>query len=131
MILPTTYFVYLTASIVVTVWVARTLHTHGRVFLVTSFHGNERIADAVNDLLVVGFYLVNFGYVALALKYGARPTNLPESIEFLATKIGLVMVILGAMHCLNLLVFARISKHRLTYSNSGESPFRTAAPDDF
>jgi hypothetical protein len=131
MILTTTYFVYLAASIAVTVWVARTLHTRGRVFLVTSFHGNERIADAVNDLLVVGFYLVNFGYVALALKYGARPTNLHESIEFLATKIGLVMVILGAMHCFNLLVFARISKHRLTNSTSGESPFRTAALNDF
>ena len=65
--LTTTYFVYLAASIVVTVWVARTLHTRGRIFLVTSFHGNERIADAVNDLLVVGFYLVNFGFVALAL----------------------------------------------------------------
>ena len=131
MILTTTYFVYLAASIAVTVWVARTLHTRGRVFLVTSFHGNERIADAVNDLLVVGFYLVNFGYVALALNYGTRPTNLPESIEFLATKIGLVMIILGAMHCLNLLVFARISKHRLTNSTSSESPFRTVAPDDF
>ena len=116
MILTTTYFVYLAASIVVTVWVARTLHTRGRIFLVTSFHGNERIADAVNDLLVVGFYLVNFGYVTLALKYGTRPSNLHESIEFLATKIGLVMVILGVMHCLNLVVFMLISKHHLNSS---------------
>ena len=132
MILPTTYFVYLTASIVITVWVARTLHTRGRIFLVTSFHGNERIADAVNDLLVVGFYLINFGYVALALKYGARPSNLLESIEFLATKIGLVMIILGAMHCFNLVVFARISTHRprrAHRSPSGESPFRPAVDD--
>jgi len=131
MILTTTYFVYLAASIVVTVWVARTLHTRGRIFLVTSFHGNERIADAVNDLLVVGFYLVNFGYVTLALKYGTRPSNLHESIEFLATKIGLVMIILGAMHCFNLVVFTQISKHRLANSTSDESPFRTTAWDDF
>ncbi|MDP6467011.1 MAG: hypothetical protein QF918_04705 [Pirellulaceae bacterium] len=131
MILTATYFVYLTASIVVTMWVARTLYTRGRIFLVTSFHGNESIADAVNDLLVVGFYLINFGYVALALKYGTRPTNLHESIEFLATKIGLVMIILGAMHCFNLLVFTRISKHRVPNSISGESPFRVAAVDDY
>ncbi len=112
MILPSTYFVYLAASIVITVWVARTLHSHGRIFLVTSFHGNERLADAVNDLLVVGFYLINFAYVALALKYGMKPTNLQQSIEFLATKIGLVLVILGAMHCFNLIVFTHISRHR-------------------
>ena len=131
MILTTTYFFYLATSIVVTVWVARTLHTQGRIFLVTSFHGNERIADAVNDLLVVGFYLINFGYVALALKYGTKPTNLPESIEFLATKIGLVMIILGAMHCFNLVVFTRISRHRLSRTSSGESPFRRASFDEF
>jgi len=130
MILTTTYFVYLAASIVVTVWVAKTLHTRGRIFLVTSFHGNERIADAVNDLLVVGFYLVNFSYVTLALKYGAKPTNLQESIEFLATKIGLVMVILGAMHCFNLLVFTRISRHHLSKATSVESPFRGSAVSD-
>ena len=130
MLLPSTYFVYLAASIVVTVWVARALHTRGRIFLVTSFHGNERIADAVNDLLVVGFYLINFGYVTLALKYGAKPTTLQASIEFLATKIGLVMVILGAMHCFNLVVFTRISSHLLRRSPHGESPFRVAA-DDF
>lgn len=127
MILPTTYFVYLTASIAITVWVARTLHSRGRIFLVTSFHGNHRIADAVNDLLVVGFYLINFGYVALALKYGAKPTNLHESIEFLATKIGLVMVILGLMHCFNLVVFARISTRRPRRGATSESPFRAAA----
>lgn len=132
MILPSTYFVYLAASIVVTVWVARTLHTRGRVFLVTSFHGNQHIADAVNDLLVVGFYLVNFGYVALALKYGAKPTNIHTSIEFLATKIGLVMIILGTMHCFNLVVFTRISTHRPRRphrSNSGESPWGAAVND--
>ena len=128
MILTSTYFAYLAASIIVTVWVARTLHTRGRVFLVTSFHGNERIADAVNDLLVVGFYLINFGYVALALKYGTKPTSLNQSIEFLATKIGLVLIILGGMHCFNLLVFARISQHLLHRGGAGQSPF--AAPSD-
>ena len=60
------YAVYLTISLLVTVWVARTLHKNGRVFLVEAFHGNAELADSVNHLLVVGFYLVNLGYVALA-----------------------------------------------------------------
>ena len=40
------------------------------MFLVDVFHGNESLADSVNHLLVVGFYLINFGYVSLALKLG-------------------------------------------------------------
>ena len=66
----TTYLSYLTISIALTVWVARTLHKNGRIFLVDSFLGNEKLADSVNHLLVVGFYLINIGYVTLALKYG-------------------------------------------------------------
>ncbi len=53
-----TYVVYLLLSIALTVWVARTLFKNGRIFLVDVFHGNEALADSVNHLLVVGFYLI-------------------------------------------------------------------------
>ena len=52
-----TYSIYMPLTIVLTVWVAKTLFTNGRVFLVDIFHGNEILADSVNKLLVVGFYL--------------------------------------------------------------------------
>lgn len=109
MSMPVTYAVYLFISGFVTVVVAHVLHKRGRVFLVRTFQ-NEKLADSVNDLLVVGFYLINFGYVTLALKYGEKPADLTESIEFLATKIGLVLVILGVMHFGNLAIFTRISR---------------------
>src|SRR5438034_8207734 len=60
-----TYLVYLGISVAMTVWVARTLHKNGRIFLVESFLGKEALADSVNHLLVVGFYLINIGFVTL------------------------------------------------------------------
>lgn len=110
MFLATTYFVYLGISTALTVWVARTLHRRGRVFIVDAFSGDEKVADSVNDLLVVGFYLLNLGYIALVLKYGDKPTTLAESIEFLSTKIGLVLMILGTMHFANLLVLGGLRR---------------------
>jgi hypothetical protein len=65
-----TYVLYLALSIGLTIWVARTLSRSGRVFLADVFHGSEKLADAVNHLLVVGFYLVNLGFVALWLRGG-------------------------------------------------------------
>src|SRR6202012_1423895 len=70
-----TYIAYLTLSILLTVWVAATLHKNGRLFLVDSFLGNVPLADSVNHLLVVGFYLINIGFVTLALKYGDKATD--------------------------------------------------------
>ena len=101
-----TYLAYLTISVALTIWVAKTLHKNGRIFLVDSFHGNEGLADSVNHLLVVGFYLINVGYVALALKYGGTPTDAQGALEILSTKVGWVLLILGFMHFFNLLVFS-------------------------
>ena len=109
-IITITYLMYLAISIALTVWVAQTLFRNGRVFLVDVFRGNESLADSVNHLLVVGFYLINFGYVSLALKLGYDLKNMREGIEALSWKIGLVLVVLGGMHFFNLYVFSRIRR---------------------
>jgi hypothetical protein len=112
-----TYAAYLFISIALTIWVAQTLHKNGRVFLVEVFHGDESLADSVNHLLVVGFYLINLGYVSLALKIGYEIGTARQGIEALSWKIGLVMLVLGGMHFFNLLIFNRIHRR--------PKPFRT------
>jgi len=105
-----TYLLYLAISVTLTIWVARTLRNNGRVFLVDVFHGNESLADSVNHLLVVGFYLINLGYVSLALKLGYDVADLQGAIEALSWKVGTVLVALGGMHFFNLYVFSRIRR---------------------
>lgn len=109
-ILVAAYVVYLFISVALTVWVARTLFKNGRVFLVDVFHGNEPLADSVNHLLVVGFYLINFGYVSLALKLGYRIEVVREAVEAMSWKIGMVLIVLGAMHFFNLFIFSRMRR---------------------
>jgi hypothetical protein len=108
MIMVWTYAAYLTISLSLAVYVAHTLHKNGRVFLVDSFGGNEKLADSVNHLLVVGFYLINLGYISLVLKYGDPAHTLQEAIEYLSWKVGFVAVVLGAVHFLNVLVFSKM-----------------------
>jgi hypothetical protein len=113
----TTYLIYLAISIALTVWVARTLHKNGRVFLVDVFHGNEALADSVNHLLVVGFYLINFGYVSLALKLGYLVNDAQQGIEALSVKVGMVLIVLGTMHFFNLFIFSRMRRRKSVHSN--------------
>lgn len=100
-----TYSLYLTISVAMTVWVARTLHKNGRVFLVEAFHGREQLADSVNHLLVVGFYLVNLGFVSLYLEGGMHVLNATDALEALSSKVGVVMLVLGGMHFFNISLF--------------------------
>lgn len=122
-----TYLVYLAISIALTIWVARTLHKNGRVFLVDVFHGNENLADSVNHLLVVGFYLINFGYVSLALKLGYEVTTAQEGIEALSVKVGMVLLVLGGMHFFNLFIFSRMRRR----SHARQNPHPPVTPDAF
>jgi len=104
------YLAYTLVSVLMTAWVARTLHRNGRIFLLEAFNDNEEMADSVNHLLVVGFYLINLGFIFLFLHYGAKPVNLEEGVEYIATKLGVVLLALGGMHFFNMFNFDRMRK---------------------
>ncbi|WP_263409075.1 hypothetical protein [Terriglobus tenax] len=104
------YVAYLLLSLVTVVWVAQTLHKNGRPFLLDAFHGNTSLADSVNHLLVVGFYLINIGYVTLALRENSGVGSLQNAIEVVSTKIGTVLLLLGLMHFFNIYLFNRARK---------------------
>jgi hypothetical protein len=105
-----TYGLYLLIALPLTIWVARNLFRNGRIFLVDCFHGNESLADSVNQLLVMGFYLINFGFVALYLKLANEVNEVRGIFEALSGKLGVVLLVLGGMHFFNLLVFTKLRK---------------------
>ena len=122
------YLIYLPVSIAMTVWVARTLHRNGRVFLVQAFRGNEAMADSVNHLLVVGFYLINIGFITMALRYGDKPQDLQAMIEFLSTKLGIVLLVLGGMHFFNLFNFDKMRRKGLRPETPAGEPLPPPLP---
>ncbi len=105
-----TYSFYLIITIALTIWVARTLFKNGKIFLIDIFHGNKELADSVNNLLLVGFYLINIGYAVYTLQVTSIISNVQEVIESLSLKIGLIILILGAMHFFNLYIFFALRK---------------------
>src|SRR5215467_1866101 len=107
------YVAYLAISLAVTIWVAHTLHHNSRSFLIDAFPGNRELADSVNHLLVVGFYLIHIGYFALAMRTGDAVPTVRSAIELVSDKLGVVLIVLGIMHFFNLYVFNRLRKRGL------------------
>ena len=105
-----TYGLYLPITIALTIWVAKTLFTNGRIFLVDIFHGNELLADSVNKLLIVGFYLINIGYAVYTSQIFGEILSVQAVIERLSLKLGAIILILGGMHFFNLFVFFNLRK---------------------
>ena len=106
----TSYALYLVITLGITVWVARTLSRNGIVFLVQCFGQNDELARSTNHLLVVGFYLVNIGFITLTLSLGTEPTTTTDAIRFLSGKVGLAVLVLGAMHFFNMGAIAQFGR---------------------
>jgi len=104
------YVVYILASVGLTVWLSRMLFKSGAVFLEDVFDDNPRLAGAVNQLLVAGFYLLNLGYALLSLRVGRTELTFVEAIEQLSMKLGALMLALGAVHFGNLYLFHRMRR---------------------
>ncbi len=105
-----TDLIYLATSVVVALWVGWTLHRNGRVFLVEVYQGKEDLADSVNHLILVGFYLLSIGFVAVAIRIsaGIGLEDMGGAIQVVSTKVGLVLLVLGVTHFLNLMMFSRM-----------------------
>ena len=108
-----THVTYLLVSVALTVWVGWTLARNGKVFLVDVFGGDEGLAEAVNRLLVLGFYLVNLGFVALYLRAGKPVHDLNGAVQTLSVKLGIVLLFLGILHLGNVWIFNRMRRRSL------------------
>jgi len=112
-----TYLTYGAISVGLTIWLARTLFRNGAVFLTDAFEDHPELAEAVNRLLVVGFYLLNLGYAFLTLR-SERAPDAVGALETLVTKLGFLLVSLGVLHFANMYVIYRIRRR----SQIGELP---------
>ena len=110
MLIEFSYAAYLVASIGMTVWVARTLSRNGEIFLIDCFGHDEVLARSTNHLLEEGFYVLNIGFILLALQFGREPTTAPEAIRFVATKVGLAVMVLGGWHFFNMHAIAKFGR---------------------
>ena len=101
------YVIYTVVAVGLTIWLARTLFKNGAVFLADVFQDKPEMAESVNRLLVVGFYLLNLGYALFMLKASGAGTGF-EAMEVLAQKLGFLLLTLGGIHFFNLYLFYRI-----------------------
>ncbi|MEU8814189.1 hypothetical protein [Actinoplanes sp. NPDC048796] len=128
------YLAYLAVSVGLTVWVATTLSRNGMVFLADVF-ADAKLAKAVNQLLVMGFYLLNLGYVTVAMRSGGAIADTSEALETLSMKIGLVLLVLGVLHFCNVFFLGRYRRGRLRQQQAvpplppaGRLPFHPQTP---
>ena len=116
------YLVYIPLTLGLSVWVAKTLHRNTKAFLIDAFKGREQTANATNNLLQTGFYLIAFGFsfMRMRIRENARwednkmvydyLISAQQTIEELAIKLGSFTLILGVLLFINFFIMLMLPK---------------------
>ena len=101
------YGIYLGITLMGILQVGHQLHSVGERFIQFFFPEEKMRSIQINDLLLLGFYLVNIGYAVIVLTNGSEGLfSLQARIEWILTKVGLIMLILAALHVNNMVLIA-------------------------
>jgi hypothetical protein len=109
----TSYCIYLLVGLAVTLKIGQLLFNRGAIYLQDVFGANQELANATNQLLRIGFYLILGGYILVTLKISGQVTEVREVIEALAGKLGAILLAIGLLHLFNLLLLSTIRKNRM------------------
>ncbi|MCB0768917.1 MAG: hypothetical protein KDC00_00745 [Flavobacteriales bacterium] len=108
------YFLFFPAMLALAVGVAQTCHRHGRPWMLGLFEDNDVLVDAVNNILLVGCYLVNLGYIALVMADWEDVITTEQLLGTLGQHMGTIILVLAGLHYQNITVLLTWShfKHR-------------------
>lgn len=85
-----------------TIHLGLVFHRNGRHYMLQLFQSEAHLVDGINNLLLVGYYLLNLGYASLSIVYWPDIHSMAELIECVAYRSGLIIVALGFMHFFNM-----------------------------
>lgn len=109
------YLIYLAITFYITIIVGWKVYKLGFIYLKNMIH-NHSICQAINNLLLIGYYLVNLGFSAICLRNWQHIDNISMMFSSVASKIGFILLILGSLHFINITIIYIINKKHLINS---------------
>lgn len=103
------YSIYLSASIPLVVFCGNYCHKHGYYFI-SALISDEKIALAINRLLLLLYILLNVSYVVGSILIWDTIATYETAVLYAVQRIGVIMLILSVLHFNNLFCIHLFSK---------------------
>ncbi|MFT5725794.1 MAG: hypothetical protein ACI9JN_002923 [Bacteroidia bacterium] len=106
------YAIYLGVTFYITVVVGYSFHKHGIHLVLELFQNNHEGAHAINNVLLVGYYLVNLGYLTISISSWPEIQSLQVMVDLLFKKVAVILLVLAALHYNNIYWLNYLSKRK-------------------
>lgn len=105
------YIIYLLLTWFITVHVGLIFYRNGKSYILNLLQGDEKLTLFINRILLVGYYLLNLGYVTISIRFWKTINTWTEVITSICTMTGKIMCILAVIHFFNMAILLFISHH--------------------
>lgn len=112
------YGLYFSITAFIILRIGWLFHHFGAVYLHDLYPSRPDLATSLNNILLVGYYLLNLGYVAVSLSFWPTLHSYHQMLGMLCNRIGLICLILGAIHFANMLWVRLLKKNNTITTNT-------------
>lgn len=113
-----TYLLYLLITGAVTIRAGWLFYHHGRLYILRLLKGDQALTQFINKALLVGYYLLNLGHLAITLRTWPEIQSLSLMIGSIAFRTGRIFLILGIIHFINMGAIYLISLRKQSISST-------------
>ena len=97
-----TYCIYLPIISFIMIKVGHLFYMHGELFLLNLFNQNKSLVKSINNILLIGYYLINLGYAIITISYWDQLHSVLDIINSMSDTLGKIIMILSALHFNNI-----------------------------
>ena len=101
------YLIYLAITTFIIVKVGKICYQNGNIYVAQLIPNHADLCQKTNQILLVGYYLLNIGYCAMTLISWAKITTLHQLIEDIAFKSAIIIAVIAIMNYLNIFILTK------------------------
>lgn len=104
------YLIYFSITGIIIVKVGRICYNNGNIFVSQLIPNHEDLCHKINQVLLVGYYLLNIGYCAMTIISWEKIENITQLIEVITSKSAFIIIAIAVMHYINIILLTNYIK---------------------
>jgi len=101
------YLIYLSITIFIILKVGKICYKNGNIYVAELIPNHADICQKINQVLLLGYYLLNIGYCAMTLISWQKITSSPQLIETIGIKSAIIIFIISLLHYFNIIILTK------------------------
>lgn len=103
----TAYGIYLCITVFIILKVGRICYKNGNVYVAALIPDHMDLCHKLNQVLLLGYYLLNIGYCAMTLISWQKIISSTQLIEMICTKTAVIIFIISLLHYFNIIIITK------------------------